>query len=517
MIVLLQYMTMISILIAMCITIATAQTESDGGSEFKSSLAQLLRRLDVASVVWSPTSSQEIDNNQAAELQDLCSRGREIEPAGGINCAKRKEWGSCNKQWMINGAYCAITCGRCNNNQKAGDSKEIGCVDVQVQEEPFSCEDRKIWGGCNVDWVIDGGYCAKACGRCVTDEAATISTPPAQKREQNEQQFGKQQNGNFRFRIIFFSDFHGRVEPQTEWWKDCDWNKDQKGGCFGGVPRMKAVIDQERAKRDMPTMVLNAGDDLVGTAWDWNWRYDGSKAMAHFLNTLGIDAMTLGNHEFDRGPDELLKYINYLDYPVISCNTRAEKHPGLNNKIQGGVIKQLAGVKIGVVGFTVESTADYSNPYPVYFTNKYEAGKRCIDELRNGGANIIIALDHIGFGGDKNLAKLMNHVDLVIGGHSHILLNKGAPPKLNMQSGSRDQVAAQFPVWEWSNLQKKNVPVMQCAHFSRYLCKIEVEFDAQGNLIDLKGSPILLGGYQSESDIQGDAQVWNDMIRWKFW
>eukprot|EP01026_Neomeris_dumetosa_P053871 TRINITY_DN48202_c0_g1_i4.p1 TRINITY_DN48202_c0_g1~~TRINITY_DN48202_c0_g1_i4.p1 ORF type:complete len:281 (-),score=36.36 TRINITY_DN48202_c0_g1_i4:364-1206(-) len=280
---------------------------------------------------------------------------------------------------------------------------------------------------------------------------------------------------------------------------------------------MKAVIDQERAKGDMPVLVLNAGDDFIGTAWDYNWRWDGSKGMAHFMNTLGIDVMTLGNHEFDRGPDQLVKYLDNLNYPAISCNTEAEKHWALNSRLKGGIVKTLDGVKVGIVGFTVESTADYSNPWPVYFSNKDIAGRKCIDELKSQGANIIIVLDHIGFGGDKRMAQLMDDVDIVIGGHSHILLYSGNPPRLNKESGSRDQVAAPFPTWHYSKPQNKDIPVMQCGHFSRYLCKVEVEFTPEGDLVDIQSSVLLLGGYQSDSPIQGDWRVWNEMIDWKYW
>eukprot|EP01025_Chloroclados_australasicus_P012231 TRINITY_DN155_c5_g1_i1.p1 TRINITY_DN155_c5_g1~~TRINITY_DN155_c5_g1_i1.p1 ORF type:complete len:529 (-),score=58.47 TRINITY_DN155_c5_g1_i1:76-1662(-) len=519
---------LVTVELVLLLTLSYCQSSDEERKANTQSLVDLLGSFDISKV-------QEADNNPATpspsqpQSNNAACSGQEKVPEGGITCAERKEWGSCYKEWMIEGDYCAITCNRCQAQDEAAVLGSVApeqnavdnCVDIPVEGDKFGCWDRKKWGACNLDWMIDGGYCAKTCGRCGQEDNSPRPAPKPQQSgnrvEQSSAQAGGQSSGNFKLRIIAFGDFHGRVEPQTEWWKDCDWNQDQNGACFGGIPRMKAIIDQERAKQDMPTLVLNAGDDFVGTAWDYNWKWDGSKAMANFLNRLGVDVMTLGNHEFDRGPDELLKYLNELDYPAISCNTNADKHSGLKNKIQGGIIKDFNGVKVGIVGFTVESTADYSNPYPVYFTNKDEAGKRCINQLKQQGANIIIVLNHIGFGGDKRIAQTMDDVDLVIGGHSHILLHYGDAPRLNKESGSRDEKISSFPAWVWSTTQQKDVPAMQCAHFSRYMCIMEAEFDSQGNLINLQGNTILLGGYQSDNNVQGDADVWNEVISWKYW
>eukprot|EP01025_Chloroclados_australasicus_P004797 TRINITY_DN11289_c0_g1_i4.p1 TRINITY_DN11289_c0_g1~~TRINITY_DN11289_c0_g1_i4.p1 ORF type:complete len:353 (+),score=25.63 TRINITY_DN11289_c0_g1_i4:109-1167(+) len=326
------------------------------------------------------------------------------------------------------------------------------------------------------------------------------------------------QRRNVKFKIIHFNDFHGRVEPQTEWWNDCNYDTDKNGQCFGGISRMKSIIDYERSLNDMPLLVLNAGDDFVGTAWDYNWRYQGSKAMAHFMNLLGVDVMTLGNHDFDRGPEELAQYVSQLNSDVISCNARTEAYENLDKHTQSYVIKELpGGIKVGIVGFTVESTPDYSNPWPVWFENKDMAGQRCIQQIKNQGVDIIILLDHIGFGGDKRQAMVANHVDLVIGGHSHILLSSDGVPRLNQYSGSKDEVESNYPTWVWSTTQQKDVPVLQCGYFSRYLCKVEVEFDPNGNLVSIQGGPILLGGQESDNDVYGDEEAWKQINSWKYW
>eukprot|EP01026_Neomeris_dumetosa_P059733 TRINITY_DN5587_c0_g1_i4.p3 TRINITY_DN5587_c0_g1~~TRINITY_DN5587_c0_g1_i4.p3 ORF type:complete len:112 (+),score=11.23 TRINITY_DN5587_c0_g1_i4:298-633(+) len=111
----------------------------------------------------------------------------------------------------------------------------------------------------------------------------------------------------------------------------------------------------------------------------------------------------------------------------------------------------------------------------------------------------------------------MNDIDLVIGGHSHILLTSGSVPRLSKESGSKDPVYSSYPTWHWSNVQQKNVPVLQCGWFSRYLCKVVVEFDSSGNLVSIEGGPILLGGYKSDSDINGDEDSWNNIRNWKYW
>ena len=90
-----------------------------------------------------------------------------------------------------------------------------------------------------------------------------------------------------KFVILHFNDFHARIDPDSEGHGYCFHGDANVGRCHGGIARMKTIIQRERAK-GVPVIVLNAGDNFVGTEWDN--RYQGS-ATAHFMNQLGITAM----------------------------------------------------------------------------------------------------------------------------------------------------------------------------------------------------------------------------------
>eukprot|EP01024_Parvocaulis_polyphysoides_P014534 TRINITY_DN1604_c0_g1_i12.p1 TRINITY_DN1604_c0_g1~~TRINITY_DN1604_c0_g1_i12.p1 ORF type:complete len:169 (+),score=4.08 TRINITY_DN1604_c0_g1_i12:84-590(+) len=76
----------------------------------------------------------------------------DIAPDNRYTCEQQASWGKCQVEWMINGNYCQKTCGRCSE----------ACTDRQPEE--FSCEQQARWGKCERPWMQN--YCDKSCGRC---------------------------------------------------------------------------------------------------------------------------------------------------------------------------------------------------------------------------------------------------------------------------------------------------------------------------------------------------------------
>jgi len=153
-------------------------------------------------------------------------------------------------------------------------------------------------------------------------------------------------------------------------------------------------------------------------------------------------------------------------------------------------------------------------------SDDYSAADACVAGLKSEGAKIVILLTHVGFGGDKELAGRVPEVDIVIGGHSHVFLYDGTPPALSHGHGSthRDHVDSSYPTWvdSWSAPGKK-VPVLQAKAFSRYIGKVEVEFDSEGNLVGLHGHPILLGDTSSDVQVTPDQGVVDQIKQWRNW
>ncbi|GMH35499.1 hypothetical protein BSKO_03367 [Bryopsis sp. KO-2023] len=321
-------------------------------------------------------------------------------------------------------------------------------------------------------------------------------------------------SANLKFKILHFNDFHARIEPDSEGHGHCFSHHQDEGRCHGGMARMKTLIDEER-KDDLPMYILNAGDDFVGT--EWNTQYKG-KANAHFMKKLGITAMTLGNHEFDWGPDVLLDFVKSIDYPVISSNFKANGHP-LGEFVKDYITIDVNGTKVGICGPSTQYTNTGSKPWPGEMTKWFPAAKRCVWRLRHREkAKIVIVLTHVGFDGDQKIARHIGGVDLVIGGHTHAFLYSGTAPLLSKKAGTRDWPVGEYPTWVESRVKPgTKVPVVQAKAFGRYVGRIVMEFDKKGNLLEFDGYPMLMGDEDSERPVAMDGDIEKEVKEWRKW
>ena len=98
------------------------------------------------------------------------------------------------------------------------------------------------------------------------------------------------QAGSYPLRIIHFNDNHARVEPADSSANVCK----NATACFGGYARMKTAVDQLRSRVTGDKLVLHAGDAMSGTLWDFVYTRNNKQVQPQFINSLGIDAFTLG-------------------------------------------------------------------------------------------------------------------------------------------------------------------------------------------------------------------------------
>ncbi len=293
----------------------------------------------------------------------------------------------------------------------------------------------------------------------------------------------------FRLRIIHTNDHHARIEPEQV---------QRIGGQppvnrnFGGVSRRKTLIDQIRAEGGNQ-LLLDAGDIFQGTLYFT--RYEGIADLA-FYREMGYDAITLGNHEFNLGPAKLATFIDGArnggmitvggfditlsgnDIPVVSANINLTPASPLVGKIEPRIIKTLNGEQVGIFGLTTPSTAFLSSPGPtVTFTNPIDAAKAQVTALQADGVNKIIALAHLGYQEELELAEEVPEIDIVVGGHSHTPLRPqgdtrplgvmaaGPYPTLVERTGGSPALVV--TAWEWG----------------KWLGDISIGFDAAGNVI----------------------------------
>ncbi len=247
--------------------------------------------------------------------------------------------------------------------------------------------------------------------------------------------------------------------------------------CTGGFARMAAFIKSERAKNPV-SLYLDAGDAWQGTPF---FSVLGESLTADLLNRLAPDAGTLGNHEFDHACKKTAEYVNRLSFPVLAANLAPQKECALSGhpNIAPSIVKNVNGLKVGIIGIANDEVIEISSACPhTRFIPTKEALQRAADNLKAQGVNIIIALTHVGYPVDIELAKTVEGVDIYVGGHSHYALETpGAPgPYPTLVKTPSGNMAA----------------VVTAGNTSRYVGVLKASFDENGRLTSASGKNVLL-------------------------
>jgi 2',3'-cyclic-nucleotide 2'-phosphodiesterase (5'-nucleotidase family) len=247
-----------------------------------------------------------------------------------------------------------------------------------------------------------------------------------------------------RVTVIHTSDIHSRLFPYNfaPLRIDRDFGLKTGQGPYGGIARIGYIVKEERAKAKR-SIWLDSGDCFQGAPV-----FNVFKGEAEFraLSLLGLDAAVVGNHEFDLGANNLYdQIINNARFPLLAANYWFEdpiepNRPKLREVVQPYQVFDLDGITVGVIGM-----ANWSS-----LTGIYEGGNslgvRPLDDaetvrdyvrLLRPSVDVVVLLSHLGLDEDEGLAASevedmneglpLDGVDLILGGHLHIVLN---PPKI---------------------------------------------------------------------------------------
>lgn len=284
---------------------------------------------------------------------------------------------------------------------------------------------------------------------------------------------------DFQLTILHINDFHSRIEPINKFDSFCSAKESEAGECFGGIARVKSAIDDKRKERDGANfLVLDAGDQFQGSLYYSTLK---SAPVAEFMNGIGFDAMAIGNHEFDDGPAELDKLIGAVKFPIISGNTVSAKGSLLDGKYKGYIVKEIGGEKVAVVSVLATDTSETSSPgKDITFEDEITYLRKAVKDIEAEGVNKIIALTHVGYVKDQEIASKVDGIDVIVGGHSHTYL-----------SSTDDKASGPYPTLV-KNPSGVEVPIVTAYAYSKYLGDLTVNFDDQGVVTATKGAPILL-------------------------
>lgn len=255
--------------------------------------------------------------------------------------------------------------------------------------------------------------------------------------------------------LLFTNDFHSQIQPIDE---AAAYNAGK-----GGIERIKVLVDSVR-QSDKTVLLCDAGDFVQGSYYFTCFNGE-VEMMAQ--NEIGYDVKTIGNHEFDKKMVGLNYMFNLNTVPIVSSNYDFSG-TALENRVKESVIIEKDGRKIGFIGLNTRlaGLVDPKGYEGVVYTAPIERAEALATELKEHGAEIVIALSHLGYHRtsdapyyDRGIAMFTRNIDLIIGGHSHTFLTKA------------DYVA---------NLDGVPVPIVQTGCKGIYLGCIKLKLNGKG-------------------------------------
>lgn len=212
--------------------------------------------------------------------------------------------------------------------------------------------------------------------------------------------------------ILHTNDVHGRLESHTP----SGAEQEQ-----GGLVRLATLVEEQRALYSEKVLLLDAGDTLHGTNLV---NLFGGLSAIEVMNAMGYDAMTLGNHEFNFGQETLLARIEDANFPVLSANVFYTEDG--STFTTSATIQEVNGIRLGILGLTAQDTPVVTHPANVEglrFADPVETAAYLARRLRlNHDVDLVIALTHVGYGVDQEIAWGAPEIDIIVGGHSHTTL-----------------------------------------------------------------------------------------------
>ena len=227
-------------------------------------------------------------------------------------------------------------------------------------------------------------------------------------------------NDRIKLTILHTNDWHSRIEAFP---KDGGANQG-----MGGAATRAALIAKIR-KEVEHVILLDAGDIFQGTPY---FNFYGGELEYKLMSQMGYDLVTLGNHDFDNGIEGIIKQLPHATFEFVNCNYDFGKTE-LASKVKPYNIIKKGNLKIGILGVGIELNGlvpekcyagiKYNNPISNanYVAKELKINQKC---------DLIICLSHLGYKypndkiSDINLAEQSEHIDLIIGGHTHTFLSK---------------------------------------------------------------------------------------------
>ena len=285
----------------------------------------------------------------------------------------------------------------------------------------------------------------------------------------------------YKLTILHTNDFHARFEPISKYDGPCSAEDNGAGECFGGSGRLVTAVAEARTRTNN-SILVDGGDQFQGTLF---YTYYKGALAAEMMNKMGYDAMTVGNHESDDGPEVLKGFMDAVNFPVLMSNADVSREPLLADKLAKSTVIERGGEKLGLIGLTPQDTDELASPGPnIIFTDPVQAVQGEVDKLTAEGVNKIIVLSHSGYGVDQLVAAGTTGVDVIVGGHSNTLL-----------SNTNERAEGAYPT------MVGNTAIVQAYAYGKFLGELNVVFDDAGVITSATGEPLIMDAAVTEDEV----------------
>ncbi len=217
--------------------------------------------------------------------------------------------------------------------------------------------------------------------------------------------------------ILYTNDIHGHLAEEEAWWLNPNFPPP-----VGNAAAAATIIREERlkaAQNGHGFMLLEGGDIFQGTPVG---EFTKGKAVIEYMNMVGYDAMTLGNHDFDKGMEVLKPLLDMAKFPVMAANIVDSSSRQIVDFVKPFVILEKGGVKVGIFGVITHYMRGMATPEHIRgmdFEKETATTRKMVDTLKALGVDIIVFLSHAGFRHDKAIADSVPGIDVIVGAHSH--------------------------------------------------------------------------------------------------
>ncbi len=273
-----------------------------------------------------------------------------------------------------------------------------------------------------------------------------------------------------RLTILHMNDIHGYYLPHK-----IGGYAEPVGGLARAGTMIRRIVSENRAK-GRETLILFAGDLLTGTPFSMVFK---GELGVKLMNGIGFLAMTVGNHEFDQGQENLISRLKPLmNFPLMSANITYDRDKPGTRVFDAEMIKRVPGtnLRILILPLTTQETPTSTHPKNVKglrFLDPIGTAKEMLKPVSDD--YLVVALTHLGVKCDKELARSCPKIDVIVGGHSHTALFKP--------------------------LQDGHAVIVQAGAYAEYLGRLDLVVE-DGRVIESAGTLIPL-----TSEIHDDPKI----------